>query len=107
MNSTSSNTILEGNGNNSLTQDPYKLKRLRQNVALQSIYKKIEENKQVFFFSMKSLPLRIMFLVDFKFEKIKNSVKFCFYLTFKFFLTFSIFRAFFYVKNFSSFFFLG
>lgn len=34
--------------NNSNKNEATKLKRVKQNVALQSIFKKIEENKQVF-----------------------------------------------------------
>lgn len=37
-----------GSPNSSTSKDSSKLKRVRQNVALQSIFKKIEESKQVF-----------------------------------------------------------
>lgn len=43
------NTDVAANSN--LNKDNSKLKRVRQNVALQSIFKKMEENKQVFIFS--------------------------------------------------------
>lgn len=53
------------NANNFQTNDLSKLKRVKQNVALQSIFKKMEENKQVcytFLFSNRNCNIKFVYL---------------------------------------------